>query len=268
LAGVPVKRDMSPILDVQGISQSFGGLRAVDNASFTANDNEITSLIGPNGAGKTTIFNIISGFLPRESGTILFRGQPIDGLKPFERARSGIGRTFQDPRVFPDMTVLENVMVGIRLKGERPLWALVRGGAVNAEWRRARERSEAILATVGLIDRAKDLARDLSFGEQRFLSIARSLVGDPAIILMDEPTVGLDRNTFTKLLDLMTRLVQVERKALLVIEHNMDVVMSVSAKVVLLVQGTAVASGTPEEIKLNRSMVEAYLGRKHVASSN
>ena len=159
-------------------------------------------------------------------------------------------------------------MVGIRQKGERPFWALVRGPGVNAEWRNARERSEAILSTVGLIDRANDLARDLSFGEQRFLSIARSLVGDPAIIMMDEPTVGLDRNTFTKLLALMTRLVEVERKALLVIEHNMDVVMSVSAKVVLLVQGAVVASGTPEEIKRNRSMIDAYLGRRHAAASH
>ena len=259
---------MEAILQVEEISQSFGGLRAVDNASFTANNTEITSLIGPNGAGKTTIFNIISGFLPCESGTITFRGQPIRELKPFEIARRGIARTFQDPRVFPDMSVLENVMVGIRQKGERPLWALVRGGRVNAEWRRARERSEAILATVGLIDRAQDLARDLSFGEQRFLSIARSLVGDPAIIMMDEPTVGLDRGTFAKLLELMTRLVEVERKAFLVIEHNMDAVMSVSAKVVLLVQGAVVASGTPGEIQRNRSMVDAYLGRRHAAASH
>lgn len=259
---------MGAILQVEAISQRFGGLRAVDNASFTANDTEITSLIGPNGAGKTTIFNIISGFLPCESGTIVFRGQPIRALKPFEVARRGIGRTFQDPRVFPDMTVLENVVVGIRQKGERPLWALVRSGRVNAEWRRARERSEAILSTVGLIDRATDMARDLSFGEQRFLSIARSLVGDPEIIMMDEPTVGLDRGTVAKLLELMTRLVEVDRKALLVIEHNMDVVMSVSAKVVLLVQGAVVASGTPEEIRRNRSMVDAYLGRRHAAASH
>ena len=259
---------MEAILQVEEISQSFGGLRAVDNASFTANDTEITSLIGPNGAGKTTIFNIISGFLPCQSGTIMFRGQPIHELKPFEAARRGIARTFQDPRVFHDMTVLENVMVGIRQKGERTLWALVRGDQVNAEWRRARERSEAILSTVGLIDRAQDLARDLSFGEQRFLSIARSLVGDPAIIMMDEPTVGLDRGTFAKLLELMTRLVEVERKAFLVIEHNMDAVMSVSAKVVLLVQGAVVASGTPGEIQRNRSMVDAYLGRRHAAASH
>ncbi len=259
---------MEAILQVEDISQSFGGLRAVDKASFSANDTEITSLIGPNGAGKTTIFNIITGFLPCESGKIVFRGQSVRELKPFEIARRGIARTFQDPRVFPEMTVLENVIVGIRQRGERPLWALLRGGRVDAEWRRARARSEAILSTVGLIDRANDLARDLSFGEQRFLSIARSLVGDPAIIMMDEPTVGLDRGTSAKLLELMTRLVEVERKALLVIEHNMDVVMSVSAKVVLLVQGAVVASGTPAEIRRNRSMVDAYLGRRHAAASH
>ena len=258
---------MDAILEIEGMSKNFGGLRAVSDVSFAVMDREITSLIGPNGAGKTTVFNLVSGFIPADAGTVRFRGEAIEALPPFAIARRGIARSFQDPRVFPDMTVLENVMVGIRQRGEQPLWAMLRGGRVNAELRGARERSEAMLEAVGLIDRAGVVARDRSFGEQRFVSIARSLVGDPHLILLDEPTVGLDRASFSKLLDLMNLLVERDRKALLVIEHNMDVVMSVSANVVLMVQGTVVASGVPEEIRQNRSMVEAYLGTSHAARS-
>jgi branched-chain amino acid transport system ATP-binding protein len=258
---------MADILAIDGMSKNFGGLRAVSDVSFAVADYAITSLIGPNGAGKTTAFNLISGFLRSDRGTIRFRGEAIHGLPAFAIAQRGIARTFQDPRVFPKMTVLENVMVGIRQRGEQPLWAMLRGGRVNAELRAARERAEAMLETVGLIDRARESARDLSFGEQRFLSIARSLVGNPYLILMDEPTVGLDRSAFGKLLALMNLMVERDRKALLVIEHNMDMVMSVSAKIVLMVQGTVVASGLPEEIRQNRSMVEAYLGTRHAARS-
>jgi ABC-type branched-subunit amino acid transport system ATPase component len=257
---------MATILGVDGISRSFGGLRAVDRASFSVEEQRITSLIGPNGAGKTTIFNMISGFVPAQSGEIRFRGEPIHQLKPFEIARRGVGRTFQDPRVFPEMTVLDNVVVGLRQRGERPLWSLLRGPRIGAERREVRRRAEEILATVGLLDRAGHLARDLSFGEQRFLSIARTLVGDPHLILMDEPTVGLDQTALAKLLDLMSRIARDPRKALLVIEHNMDVVMSVSNTIVLLVQGGVVASGTPEEIRGHRGMIEAYLGRPYVAA--
>jgi ABC-type branched-subunit amino acid transport system ATPase component len=163
------------------------------------------------------------------------------------------------------MSVLDNVMVGLRQRSEWPLWATLRGSRVRAEWRAARERSEEILETVGLLGRAREPAKDLSFGEQRFLSIARTLVSRPALILMDEPTVGLDRAGLAKLLELMKRMVSDLRTALLVIEHNMEVVMTVSSRVVLLVQGAALAQGTPEEIRRHPSMVDAYLGRKHAA---
>ena len=257
---------MSVILDVASVSKRFGGLVAVDNATFTVDEHSITSLIGPNGAGKTTAFNIISGFLKPDGGKISFRGRSIEGRQPHEIARLGMARTFQDPRVFPEMSVLDNVIVGVRQKGEQPLWALLGGREVDAQRRAARERAERILASVGLGDRAGERASGLSFGEQRFLSIARALVGDPDIILLDEPTVGLDRTSFRKLVDLMTRLVTEENKTVLLIEHNMDVVMSISAKVVLMVQGGVVACGTSQEIRGHRSMVEAYLGKRHVAA--
>jgi branched-chain amino acid transport system ATP-binding protein len=257
---------METLLKVEGIAKSFGGLRAVNDVSFAVEDQGITSLIGPNGAGKTTVFNIISGFLPTDSGRIEFRGRAIHALKPFGIARRGIGRTFQDPRVFPEMSVLNNVVVGLRQRGDHPPWALLDGGRMVAERKRALERAEKMLETVGLLGRARDEARDLSFGEQRFLSIARTLVSDPHLILMDEPTVGLDKGSLERLLALMQRLCRAPSRAILVIEHNMDVVMTVSKKVALLVQGSVVASGSPDEIKKNRSMNEAYLGRPHVAA--
>jgi branched-chain amino acid transport system ATP-binding protein len=256
---------MGAIIKLEGISQTFGALRAVSEVAFTAEDQAITSLIGPNGAGKTTVFNMLTGFLVTQSGRIVFRDRPIEQLRPFEIARLGIGRTFQDPRVFAEMSVLDNVMVGLRQNGEWPLWAVLRGGRVHAEWRAARERSEQMLEAVGLLSRANEPAKDLSFGEQRFLSIARTLVSRPALILMDEPTVGLDRGGLAKLLELMRRMVSDLRTALLVIEHNMDVVMSMSSKVVLMVQGAVVAGGTAEEIRRHPSMRDAYLGKKHAS---
>jgi branched-chain amino acid transport system ATP-binding protein len=256
---------MTIVLDVEAISKRFGGLQAVDVASFTVASNSITSLIGPNGAGKTTAFNMVSGFLKPDSGRVRFRGREIAGFEPHVIASLGMARTFQDPRVFPEMTVLENVLVGVRQKGESPIWAFLRGIEVDAQASRAREKAEQILKMIGLIDRAKERAASLSFGEQRFLSIARTLIRDPDIILLDEPTVGLDKATFGSLIALMTRLVEEDGKTILLIEHNMDVVMSISAKVILMVQGTVVASGSPEEIRGHRSMVEAYLGKRHVA---
>ncbi len=257
---------MTALLEVAGISKRFGGLLAVDNATFSVDAGTITSLIGPNGAGKTTAFNIVSGFLKPDGGGIAFRGEAVEGLEPFEIARRGMARTFQDPRVFPEMSVIDNVVVGVRQKGERPLWAVLRGAEVDAQWKRARERAETILARVGLIDRRNEQASALSFGEQRFLSIARALVGDPQIVLLDEPTVGLDRASFGKLVELMKHLVTDGKKTILLVEHNMDVVMSISEKVVLMVQGGVVASGAPAEVRAHRSMVEAYLGKRHVAS--
>ena len=257
---------MDTLLSVDGISKSFGGLRAVNGVSFTVEEQAITSLIGPNGAGKTTVFNVISGFLPTDSGRIDFRGRAIHALKPFEIGRCGIGRTFQDPRVFPEMSVLNNVVVGLRQRGDHPHWALFDGGRMVPERKKALQRAEEMLETVGLLERAREPARDLSFGEQRFLSIARTLVSDPYLILMDEPTVGLDKGSLERLLALMQVVSRSPRKAILVIEHNMDVVMTVSRKVVLLVQGSVIAAGAPDEIKANKSMNEAYLGRSHVAA--
>jgi branched-chain amino acid transport system ATP-binding protein len=256
---------LETILEVSGISHAFGGVRAVSDVSFTVPRGRITSLIGPNGAGKTTIFNVISGFLKAQSGWISLDGRRIENWAPHRIALSGIGRTFQSPRVFAEMSVLENVVVGLRQKGERPLWALLRTPSVRTERTEINERAESMLAIVGLADRRHDMASTLSFGEQRFLSIARALIANPVLVLMDEPTVGLDHAALKNLLDIMARLVAERKTTLLLIEHHMETVMMASDKITLLVQGTVVGEGTPAEIKTNRAMIEAYLGQKYAS---
>ena len=166
---------MAPLLSVRNVSLHFDGLRAVHEASFDVERGRITGLIGPNGAGKTTLFNVMSGILEPSGGSVHFKGARIDSLPPHRIARLGIARTFQDPRVFYEMTVFEHVISGMKLRAENPLWALLGDRGTCAEWRAARERGGALLDLVGLGARARDKAQDLSFGEQRFLSIARGL---------------------------------------------------------------------------------------------
>jgi ABC-type branched-subunit amino acid transport system ATPase component len=256
---------MSDILTVRNICQSFGGHKAVDDVSFEVEEGSITSLIGPNGAGKTTVFNLLCGILPSDSGDIVFEKRSIRGMKPHEVALAGIGRTFQDPRIFPWMSALDNVMVGMRQRGEK-LWpALWRDRPMMSQVRQVRERAEQVLDMVGLSQRSMEPAASLSFGEQRFLSIARTLASKPRLILMDEPTVGLDQSALNRLTGLMSHIAADGQTTLLIIEHNMDVVMSISKKIVLLVAGRVEASDTPEKVRVHQNMLQAYLGRKHAA---
>jgi ABC-type branched-subunit amino acid transport system ATPase component len=228
--------------------------------TLSVEDTGIVGLIGPNGAGKTTLFNLISGIIPPDEGSIVFEGRPIHGLAPHVISRRGLGRTFQDPRVYAELSVLDNVIVGLRLRGEAPLWAALRDRRTRAEWGRAREIAESMLNDVGLFVHAQDRAGDLSFGQQRFLSIARSLVSNPRLVLMDEPTVGLDKAAIDTLLRLLERLVSQRSVVLLVVEHNMDVIMSLASKIALLVQGRLAAVETPQDLRSHASMIEAYLG--------
>jgi ABC-type branched-subunit amino acid transport system ATPase component len=186
-------------------------------------------------------------------------------LPPHSIAALGIGRTFQAPRVFPEMSVLANVMVGVRQRSEGLLPAIVRGPRYASEVKETRERAETLLAAVGLLPRAHEMAARLSFGEQRFLSIARSLVSKPQLMMMDEPTVGLDDEALAKLTRIMTDVVTASGASLLLIEHHMDTVMSISQKIVLLVQGAVVISGDPDSIRNSSAMLEAYLGKKNGA---
>ena len=256
---------MDPILTLRNVSLNFGGLHAVKKASFDVPKGQITSLIGPNGAGKTTIFNIICGILKPFEGEITFDKENIVRGHPHHISNRGIGRTFQAPRTFGTMTVLENVMVGLRQKGENPLAALFRGKAMMNDWNEARQRSEAMLEDVGLLSRAYEPSHKLSFGEQRFLSIARTMVSKPSLILMDEPTVGLDTTNLELLSRMIKRIVENHASTILLIEHNMEMVMSLSDRVTLMVHGTVVTSGQPSEVRSHKMMSEAYLGVSHVA---
>jgi ABC-type branched-subunit amino acid transport system ATPase component len=256
------EENLSPaLLTLQGLTKSFGGLRAVEDVYIEVRECSITSLIGPNGAGKTTIFNLISGLLQPTSGMIFYRNKLMNGLSPTLIARSGIGRTFQEPRVFDHLSVLENILVGFQnQKGEKVHHALLKTKGALQQENANRERSREILQFVGLSDRSGDLAKNLSHGQQRFLSFGRVLASNPNLLLMDEPTVGLHREEIHRLIELLTRLVKDQKRTILLIEHNMDVVMNISDEIHLLVEGKRIVHGRPEDIKGNPRLVEAFLG--------
>ena len=254
-----------PILQASNISRKFGGLTAVDNVSFDIEPGTITSLVGPNGAGKTTLFNLVSRLLPPSSGQLFFKGEDVTSLSAHEVAQRGLGRTFQDPRMFYEMTVLDHVLTGFSLPDENPLLAIVRTHRVRSARRDAIAQAYELLEQAGLKERASDLAQDLSFGEQRFLSIARTLAGNPTFILLDEPSVGLDRNVVEQLKRTVTTLARERGKTILIIEHNLDLIFEISDQIHLLVNGKIALSGTPSELKRHPTMIEAYLGDAHAA---
>jgi branched-chain amino acid transport system ATP-binding protein len=255
------------ILELLNVSRSFGGLTAVDALSLKVEQGSITSLIGPNGAGKTTVFNLISNLISPSAGQIFFEGRDVTGRPPHQIARLGVGRTFQDPRIFREMTVLDQVLSGFSLPDENPLRAIFRGSKVRAARASAVERAFALLDQVGLLARAGDLAQDLSFGEQRFLSIARVLARAPRLLMLDEPSVGLDINVIGEFKKMITRLVRDRGTTVLIIEHNLDVIFEISDHIHLLVGGKAVLSGKANDLKRHPTMLEAYLGDAHVALS-
>lgn len=255
------------MLEVAGLRVHFGGVKALDGASLVVEAGKITSLIGPNGAGKTTLFNVVSGLLRPLEGSVRFEGRELVGLPPHTVARLGVGRAFQDPRAFRNLSALENVLAGVsQPASENPLRALI--GFDGAERRAARQRAEELLAFVGLAARAKDQAWSLSYGEQRFVSLARTLATPARLLLLDEPTVGLDGESIAKLLELLGRMVRDEGRTVLLVEHNMDVVMGISDKIALMIEGRDVAVGTPAEIQANPLVLEAYLGVRFAAASH
>jgi branched-chain amino acid transport system ATP-binding protein len=255
----------APLLSVQNVSRRFEGLHAVRDATLDVAPGRITGLIGPNGAGKTTLFNILSGIIGPNEGAVYFGDRRIDGLPPHRIAHLGMSRTFQDPRIFYEMTVADHIVSGMRLRGENPIWALLGDRRTRAEWRAARKRVTLLLEQVGLTQRAHEKAQDLSFGEQRFLSIARALAADPKLILLDEPSVGLDAAAIRLLTDLIKRAVREEGRTVLIIEHNMQLLFEVADHIFLMFEGTVVASGAPAEVRRHPRMIEAYLGTRYAA---
>ena len=251
---------MSPYLQVEGVSKSFGGLKALDDCSFTTAQGRITCLVGPNGAGKTTIFNAITGFLKPDAGHVAFRGSSLDGLAPQRVVAAGIARTFQNLRLFTDLTALDNVLAGQQGHvGEEPFAAIFRPLHTARALTARREVARQTLVHVGLGDQAGQFVRNLSYGEQKLLSIARILATGAELLLLDEPTSGLSGAALDRVMELL-RTLQADGKTLLVVEHNTRVVQQIADDVVFLHQGHVMAQGTPQAITSDPKLAEIYFG--------
>ncbi len=249
-----------PILSLQGVSKAFGGIHAVQDCTFDVTPRLITGLIGPNGAGKTTVFNLITGFLRADAGSVRFKGKEILGLAPHRVEAKGVVRTFQHLRLWGKMSVLENVLVGCRSPlGENVLTLFLRPGRVRAEEAAAHERGMQALEFFGLADRAREVAEDLAYPEQKLLSMARMLATDADVLLLDEPTSGLDTDSLGRIVPVVRRLVE-RGKTVLLIEHNMELISQLSDEVVFLHQGRVLARGRPAEITRDPALTEIYFG--------
>ena len=259
---------MTALLELTSVSRHFGGLKVLQDVSFAVRQGAISGLIGPNGAGKTTVFNLITGLLPPTTGDIALDGATLLGRRPHEITRAGVARTFQNIRIFKEMSLLENVTVGMDAKLRYgPLGLLASTGLFRSEEKRARDRARELLSWVKLDHKANDVADNLSYGDQRKLELARALATEPTLLLLDEPVAGMNS---TEKSELMVEIENIAARGFTVfmIEHDMRFVMGLCQQIAVLNFGRIIARGGPEQIRNDPQVIEAYLGREDDEATN